>query len=216
MFAGEVEVGAPRTPVRDGQLGVLTEGGAATFSVADDAASAEMLLFAGAPIGEPVVRHGPFVMNAPHEIEQAIIDFRRTGFGGWPWESDGPVHPREQGRFAIHAGVAVGWLAPTPGTTLDTLARTATATGGGSGATFLSILFGLNLILLVFNLLPLPPLDGSGALPLVMSDQLAQRYRALLRHPAISLAGILLAWRLFWPIFQPVLTACLRLVYPGI
>jgi redox-sensitive bicupin YhaK (pirin superfamily) len=65
-------------------------------------ADGELLLLQGRPIGDPVVQHGPFVMNARHEIEQAIVDYRRTGFGGWPWESDGPVHPREKGRFAIH------------------------------------------------------------------------------------------------------------------
>jgi redox-sensitive bicupin YhaK (pirin superfamily) len=63
----------------------------------------EFLLLQGRPIGEPVVQHGPFVMNAPAEIHQAIVDFRRTEFGGWPWPSDGPVHAREEGRFAIHA-----------------------------------------------------------------------------------------------------------------
>jgi quercetin 2,3-dioxygenase len=63
----------------------------------------EVLLLQGRPIGEPVAHHGPFVMNAPHEIRQAFDDYQRTGFGGWPWPSDEPVHPREQGRFAIHA-----------------------------------------------------------------------------------------------------------------
>ncbi len=81
VFNGEVEVGAPRTPVKDGQLGVLTEGGAATFSVADDAASAAMLLFAGAPIAEPVVRHGPFVMNTQEEILTAIRDYQAGRMG---------------------------------------------------------------------------------------------------------------------------------------
>jgi redox-sensitive bicupin YhaK (pirin superfamily) len=66
-------------------------------------AESELLLLQGRPIGDPVVHHGPFVMNAPHEIEQAMIDYRRTGFGGWPWDSDGPVHAREDGRFAVHA-----------------------------------------------------------------------------------------------------------------
>jgi redox-sensitive bicupin YhaK (pirin superfamily) len=66
-------------------------------------AESEVLLLQGRPIGDPVVHHGPFVMNAPHEISQAIDDYRRTEFGGWPWGSDGPVHPRDEGRFAIHA-----------------------------------------------------------------------------------------------------------------
>jgi redox-sensitive bicupin YhaK (pirin superfamily) len=63
----------------------------------------ELLLLQGKPIGEPLVQHGPFVMNTQEEISQAFLDYRRTGFGGWPWPSDGPVHPREQGRFARHA-----------------------------------------------------------------------------------------------------------------
>jgi redox-sensitive bicupin YhaK (pirin superfamily) len=62
----------------------------------------ELLLLQGRPIGEPVVAHGPFVMNRPEEIRQAISDYQRTQFGGWPWASDGPVHARDAGRFALH------------------------------------------------------------------------------------------------------------------
>jgi quercetin 2,3-dioxygenase len=54
-------------------------------------------------IQEPVAQYGPFVMNSGAEIQQAFLDYRRTEFGGWPWPSHGPVHPREQGRFAKHA-----------------------------------------------------------------------------------------------------------------
>jgi quercetin 2,3-dioxygenase len=63
----------------------------------------ELLVLHGAPIGEPVVQYGPFVMSSPEEIQQAMVDYRRTEYGGWPWPSDGPVHDREEGRFAIHA-----------------------------------------------------------------------------------------------------------------
>ncbi len=65
---------------------------------------AELLMLHGQPIGEPVAQHGPFVMNTRAEISQAVSDYQRTQFGKWPWSSDAPVHPRESGRFAVHAG----------------------------------------------------------------------------------------------------------------
>jgi len=42
-------------------------------------------------------------MNTRAEIQQAFADYQKTGFGGWPWKDAAPVHPRAQGRFAIHA-----------------------------------------------------------------------------------------------------------------
>ena len=61
-----------------------------------------LLMLQGRPIGEPVAQHGPFVMNSAGEIRQAMLDFQRTRFGGWPWDEAAPVHPRDQGRFAVH------------------------------------------------------------------------------------------------------------------
>ena len=62
-----------------------------------------MLLLQARPIAEPVAQYGPFVMNNQTEIHQAISDFRRTQFGGWPWPRYDNVHPRENGRFAKYA-----------------------------------------------------------------------------------------------------------------
>jgi quercetin 2,3-dioxygenase len=64
---------------------------------------AGILLLQGRPIREQVIQYGPFVMNTKQEIHQAFEDYHKTKFGGWPWPKYDQVHPREKGRFALHA-----------------------------------------------------------------------------------------------------------------
>jgi len=64
---------------------------------------ARILMLQGKPINEPVVQQGPFVMNTTAEIQQAFTDYRRTRFGGWPWDRSDPVFPASQGRIARYA-----------------------------------------------------------------------------------------------------------------
>jgi quercetin 2,3-dioxygenase len=73
------------------------------IELVNGAEPSELLMLQGVPIGEPVAQYGPFVMNTQMEIQQAMADYRRTQFGGWPWNSSDPVHPADKGRFARHA-----------------------------------------------------------------------------------------------------------------
>ena len=82
-------------------------------------------------------------------------------------------------------------------------------------ASLLSIVFTLNLILFVFNLLPLPPLDGSGIVPLFLSRERALRYMDFMRNNPVVFFGIFVAWKVFDYLFDPVHLAFINMLYPG-
>ena len=75
-----------------------------TTTITNTDGPVEFLLLQGRPIGAPVFQMGPFVMNSAEELQQAVDDYRRTQFGGWPWPSPSHVHDRSEGRFAVHVG----------------------------------------------------------------------------------------------------------------
>jgi Zn-dependent protease len=79
----------------------------------------------------------------------------------------------------------------------------------------LTVLLVLNILLFVFNMLPVPPLDGASAITGVLPERAAQLVRAVNAHPAMSLLGLLIAWQLFPEFARPLFAALLRLVHPG-
>ena len=82
-------------------------------------------------------------------------------------------------------------------------------------AFLLSVIFSLNILLFVFNLLPFPPLDGSGVIPLFLSDQHISQYQEFVHQPASAFLGLFLAWNLIDFIFDPIHSFGVNSVYFG-
>jgi len=116
----------------------------------------------------------------------------------------------------IRIGVAAGVFFP------PSSVRFGHVTAGHGGlweavAFLVSVFLCLNLLLGALNLLPLPPLDGSGAVPLLLSDRATARYQQFLwRQPALAWIGLLIAWQLFDQIINPIFLFVVNLLYPGV
>jgi redox-sensitive bicupin YhaK (pirin superfamily) len=83
VFRGQARIGSDERPAGEGQMALLSQGGAVRLGVPPEAREgARLLLLSGAPLREPVSRHGPFVMNTDAEIEEALEDFQ-SGRMGW-------------------------------------------------------------------------------------------------------------------------------------
>jgi Zn-dependent protease len=80
-------------------------------------------------------------------------------------------------------------------------------------ATLLSVLFSLNILLLIFNLIPMPPLDGSDVITLFLSERLTLQYRNLMAQPTFQMVGLVVAWRIMDLIFFPVWRTAVDLLY---
>ncbi len=117
--------------------------------------------------------------------------------------------------LAIHIGIWTGAFTHPESANFTTI--TVAAKSGAEGAAVLfSIMFSLNLLLCAFNLLPVPPLDGFGAVGLLMSESAALRLQQLgAQMGAFSLFGLLIAWKVFDPLFDPIFTFALKALYPG-
>ncbi|HTP89887.1 MAG TPA: site-2 protease family protein [Bryobacteraceae bacterium] len=154
---------------------------------------------------------------------------------GW---ASAPYDPRWQERYPRRAAV-MAMAGPVANFTLAIIAAVAMRVGLGVGAfisgrvnftglvaapqggvaeglgTFLSILFALNILLGTFNLIPVPPLDGASVITLIMPERVALRFLEFASNRMFSLLGLIVAWQLFGPIFEPIFGAAVGLLYFG-
>jgi len=78
LYDGAAEAGAEARALERGQLAVLSLGPRVRLAARDEAA--RMILVAGKPLREPIVKYGPFVMNTVEEIHQAMADYQAGRF----------------------------------------------------------------------------------------------------------------------------------------
>lgn len=76
----------------------------------------------------------------------------------------------------------------------------------GALAMALSVLLGLNILLGVFNLMPIPPLDGSAVVEGLFPEKAGVFYRQMRSSPGFGFLGLMVAWKLFPYLGGPVLT----------
>jgi Zn-dependent protease len=117
--------------------------------------------------------------------------------------------------LAIRAGISFGYFKIPEFVNLTQITQ-ATAPGAAEfAATFLSIIFLLNLLLGTFNLLPVPPLDGNTGITIFMSESAALKFVDWSRSQGFGMIGLLLAWYVYDKIFPSIFHFALAVLYPG-
>ena len=183
----------------------------------------------------PHIRRSPFGM--------VVVPILSFALGGWMigWAS-APFNPAWQRQYprrsawmalagpaanfslmilagiAIRIGLAAGLFVPPQYIHgFAGLVMPANATDPSFLTSALSILFILNLLLGTFNLLPVPPLDGSSGIMVLLPEGLAQRYLDFVQHSRnFAMLGLIVAWTLYDRIFQPIFLFGLHVLYSGI
>ncbi len=113
----------------------------------------------------------------------------------------------------LRAGLAAGVFTRLGTWDFIEVVGTAQATGFWRAiVTVLSILFNLNLLLCLLNLTPLPPFDGSGAVPLILPRRWCYSYFRFLHGGSFHLIGLIAGWLLLRRIFFPVLRVMLNVL----
>lgn len=183
----------------------------------------------------PHIRRSPLGMIVV-PLLTAILRGWTLGWASAPYDRDwAERHPRRAAWMAaagpagnlaialvafalIRAGLVFGVFAAPGRATLDTLIEPAVSDPWLVWAFLshgLSVLLMLNVMLLAFNLLPLPPLDGASVFTLLLPERAARRVRDATAVPGFSFVGLLAAWNLFPMITQPLFGAVLAAVHPG-
>ena len=188
--------------------------------------------------GQVTLNPTPHIMREPFgTILVPILSYILSGFMiGWASAPYDPFWAREYPKRAaymslagpagnlilmiiagilVHAGIWAGWFNQPESINFTKVVEPVTSGWANGPAIFVSLLFSLNCLLLVFNLIPLPPLDGTALMELSLKGDALEKYRQFISIPSISIIGLIIAWNLFDFIFSPFHTLALNILYPG-
>jgi len=168
----------------------------------------------------PHIRRSPFGM-----VVFPLLSFFLSGGGmiGWASAPYDPLwerrHPRRAGWMAL-AGPAANFtlmllsvVALRGGRMFHLFQRDAVTGAPSLLSITLGVIFSLNLLLGTFNLLPVPPLDGSTGIMVFMSERSAQSYLDKIRGNNFAMAGILVALVVFREVYPIVQGMAMRLFF---
>ena len=117
--------------------------------------------------------------------------------------------------LVIHIGIWLGFFYSPETVNVSTIVASYDIGIFPTLAKIFSVLFSLNLILFIFNLIPVPPLDGSGILPLYLSDEKGRKYMDIVQNSTLAFAGIFIAWKIFDLIHWEMFLVFINILYPG-
>jgi len=159
----------------------------------------------------PHIRRSPYGMVVFPLISFFLLNGSMIGFASAPYDPDwARRHPRRAALMAL-AGPATNFFLMLVsafglriGMANHMIHLGRTFADSDFSAIALYVMFSLNLLLGVFNLLPVPPLDGSSAIMLLMSEDRARGYLDWSRSGNFAMPGLLVGLLIFRYIFPPV------------
>ena len=115
----------------------------------------------------------------------------------------------------LRGGIALGYFRRPEYYGMAALVEVVNPQAHGFFASLLSVFFSLNLLLGTFNLLPVPPLDGSAGVALFLPEKTAVRWFEFLRASGLGLAGLMVAWLVYGKIFHFLFGVAVELLFLG-
>ena len=117
--------------------------------------------------------------------------------------------------ICIRVGLAAGWFEPGSMRFAEIVKPVTEGGVAHFAAMFLGVVFSLNVLLMTFNLIPLPPFDGASVPLLFLRGSAASSWQQLMWNPAAQLMGFIVAFKGFGTFFHPVHAFAIEMIYSG-